>query len=367
MVDDLREGFGHRVVVMDRGGTRRIAELTSLSLVRWSRKRDDISDARVELNVAAGSQMADQLTQVEPHRHELCIYRGEERVWEGPITLMGLEREKVSISAKDIGHYLERTVMRTADSSAGSRSEPVLDRLERIIVREVGRAWEIADPPANILPHMVIHRTPEDARTATSTAAYQMTVHAHLDQLAWRGGIDYTVVGRALHLLDVNSNLGTTPTLTDKDFTTAPIITLYGAEQASIAIATDSQGNAGIAGSPDDYYGPWELLANAYDESSGERPPSVVELQSQAERNLAGRRRTPVIARVPDNSSLDLRGSLGLSDLVPGVLVPLRVERLGRKVTQMQKLQTVVFEEKSDGETVKVTLYPAAQADAVEV
>lgn len=367
---EFKDGFGHRVFVMDRGGLRRITELNGMSLVRWSRRRDEISEARVELNAKESADLAHKLELIEPHRHELCIYRGEERVWEGPITLVGLSPEKVSINAKDICHYLERTVMRTADSSAGTRAEPVLRRLERVITRELSRAWEIADPPANILPYMVIHETAQDARTATSTSRFQMTLHQHLDQLAWRGGIDYTVVGRALHLLDVNSSLGQTRTVTDGDFTSAPIITMYGVEQASISIATDGQGNGGIANAPAAtraFYGPWELLANAYDESSGERPPSITELQSQAARNLAGRQRTPAVARIPDNSTIDLRGALRMSDLVPAVHVPLRVERFGRVITQMQKIQTVNFEETAEGETIKLTLYPAAQPDAVEV
>jgi hypothetical protein len=109
------------------------------------------------------------------------------------------------------------------------------------------------------------------------------------------------------------------------------------------------------------------LLATAYDESSGDNPPSVAELTSQAQRNQAGRGTTPVVIRIPDNSGLDLRGSLEMKHLIPGILMPLRLSVMGVEILQMQKLQSVSFTETPSGEEIKVTLFPAANPDSVEV
>lgn len=356
----------HRAALYDRGGTRKLDDFTGVELIEWGRVRDDVSTAKINIRQGAETNL-DAVLRAEPHRHELVIFRGQERVWEGPITLKSIADGEASISARDVCHYLERTVMVEADSSAFPNTEPAISRLDRIIRRELNRAWEIADPPANIVPHIVLHQTPTDAETSASTMAYQMTVHEHLDSMAWRGGMDYVVIGRALHLFDVNTGLGRTPTITRENFTAEPVLTAYGMEQASVSYATDGQGNVGIAGEVDDYYGPWELLATAYDESTGDEPPSIAELTSQAQRNQAGRARTPVVARIPDNSTLDLRGSLEMKHLVPGILMPLRVEIMGEEVVQMQKLQSVRITERPSGEEIKVTLYPAASADAVEV
>lgn len=356
----------NRACLYDRGGERKLGDFTGLDSIKWGRVRDDISESRITMKLGAETDV-NLIRGAEPHRHELVVFRGEERVWEGPITLKSLSGNEATIAAKDVGHYLARTVMVEADSSSFPNTESAIQRLNRIIRRDLNRLWESADPPANIVPFIVLHETATDASTSSSTLAYQMTVHEHLDSMAWRGGIDYVVVGRALHLFDVNTGLGRTPTLTRENFTAEPVITYYGMEQASISYATDGQGNVGIAGEVDDYYGPWELLATAYDESSGELPPSIAELTSQAQRNQAGRSRTPAVVRIPDNSTLDLRGSLEMKHLVPGVLMPLRVEIMGEEIMQMQKLQSVTFTEGPDGEEIKVTLYPAADPDAVEV
>ena len=111
-----------------------------------------------------------------------------------------------------------------------------------------------------------------------------------------------------------------------------------------------------------------EILDTAFDETDGEdwnaeagpqEPPSIAEMASQASRVLSGRNPVPVVVRVPDNSSLNPNGVLSVSDLVPGVFVPLVANLPGRALSQMQKLDRVRFEETGEGETIQVTLSPA--------
>jgi hypothetical protein len=59
-------------------------------------------------------------------------------------------------------------------------------------------------------------------------------------------------------------------------------------------------------------------------------------------------------------------GKLKITDLVPGVYMPLRANFHGLEVSQMQKLQSVTISETEKGENVQITLTPATQADVEE-
>jgi len=107
----------------------------------------------------------------------------------------------------------------------------------------------------------------------------------------------------------------------------------------------------------------WSTVFNAYNEE-GTTAPTVGELNSQAARNTSGRSPVPVEVRVPDNSSLVLSRTLRISDLVPGVRVPLRATLNARALSQDQKLDHLVVTETAKGETVQITLTPATKPDS---
>lgn len=210
-----------------------------------------------------------------------------------------------------------------------------------------------------------------DARTAARTLPYEMTAFEHIDNYAARGGLDYTVLGRSIMFFDVHQRIGQTPMVTKDDFIGDPIITQYGMELATYVAMTDGKGNFGAAGGVDEYYGEWEILHQAYDEdaqgSNPEDPPSVEEMRSQAERTYKQGSKPPLVVRVPDNTRLNPNGVLKISDLVPGVWIPLSATLPGRTVSQMQKLDSMTVEETANGgEVIKVTLSPAYVENFVE-
>jgi hypothetical protein len=353
----------HTAWVMHRGGQRRIAQLKDISLCRWERLRDDISQATVQITGDLSSSQERTLNSLEPGRHELCIYRDKVRSWEGPITLLTYSRSGLEVNAKDVLYYLYRTKIHAAYSSAYPNVEYVTSRIKRIMLAELARK-EALSPAYNIVPYIVEHHLATDAKTAMITAADQYTLFEHLDNLAANNGIDYTVVGRAIHLWDTSvSAMGKTRTVTENDFLGDVVVSVYGSELATSATVTDGNGMSATAGGIDPYYGEWEVLATAYDESDGANPPTAPEMLSQAKRNLSGRNPTPLQVRVPDNSSVNPKGVLTVNDMVPGVYIPLLAKLNIREVSQMQKLQSVQFEETSTGETVNVTLTPASKAD----
>lgn len=351
----------HQAEIRDRGGRRRRFPLLQPQMVQWSRERDATSEGRVVIAGRACSDQAEFLESIEPKRDELVIFRGEERVWEGPVMRAAWHSNRVEIFAHDVTEYLRGTPMTRAYSNAYPNTIEVSTRIANIITQEMP-VWEALETPANVLPHLVVHHFPNEARTTTATTAFQMTVGEHLDELARRSGIDYTAVGRAIHIWDTSRSLGRLREVTEEDFFGDIVITAYGASHTEVAYVVAEDGSFGKAGAPDAYYGPWTKIFTVYNQE-GTETPGQSELDSQAQRNLAGRTPVPVQVRVPDNSSFRLSRGIGIQDLVPGVQMPLRATMNSRRLRQLQKLDRMRVTETAQGETIAVTLSPANKPD----
>lgn len=351
----------HTVYIYDRGGMDRVAQIVDVSSVRWTRDRDGISEALIRVEGRACSEQAEMLAAIEPKRSEVVIFRGDSRVWEGPVWRVGWHSNFVEIDARDIFAYIMETPLSQAYNNAYPNITEVTTRINNILQIEMQR-WEFLDPTVNILPHLQIHHFPNEAKTSANTKAFEMTVGEHIAHLAHYGGIDYTCVGRALHVWDVSRSLGRTRMVTEADFFSEVIVTAYGADMAASVYVIGEDGKYGQAHQASGYYGPWTKILTAYNEE-GSDGPTQAELNSQAQRGLSGRLPVPVEVRVPDNSGIRLDESLTIDDLVPGVQVPLLATLNARQLSQMQKIDHVVVEETPEGENVQVTLTPATKPD----
>ena len=354
----------HTAYLFDRGGLTRITELGPMVSCAWQRIRDDVSKASI---VLASPECAINVAQIEAGRHELVIYRGTQRIWEGPITLVIFERGQVTIEARDVMHYVYRTIMKAAYNNAYPNVVTGVQRARNILAGELPRG-EALNPPRNVLPFLVTYHHADDARTSRNTIPFQKTAFDDIDDMAAKSGIDYTVVGRAIHIHDTHVPLGRTSALTEADIIGDVIVTQYGMEMATFAAVTGGNGMYGYAavrGSSSSgvhpYYGIWEILDDAYDEDEGGEPPTQNELNSQAIRNLSGRMPTPVTVRIPDGSTLSPTSPVTIDDLVPGVQVPLLATLTGRRFSQMQKLDRLDVVEDQNGEQVKITLSPESE------
>jgi len=376
---------GHSAFIYDRGGRTRVGQLVDLTEVTWERDRDSVSDATIVVQGAACRAQQKLIKKIIPRRHELVIFRGEDRVWEGPISLVGDEADKLTLAAKDVGWYLFNTPLSKLwdNSSNGGGITEWTTRLEQIITYELttsrqGRTvgggtvtipgWETLSPPVNILPFLKVYHFPNEVRTSAKTLPFQMTIGEHLAGAARTGGLDYTTVGRAIHLWDTSRSLGRTRTLTEKDFFGPIIVTAYGSDHTQIAYVAGHEGAYGEAVNPDNLalYGPWTRVYTPYNEE-GTVAPTVGQLNGQAARNTSGRSPVPVEVRVPDNSTIRLSDSLTINHLVPGVQMPLLATLNARAQNQLQKLDHVTVKETSKGETIQVTLTPATKPDSDEV
>lgn len=351
----------HTAYIYDRGGANRLFQIEPLTSVEWERLRDDISHGTVNI-VNPGPDCQQQMLKVSPNRHELVIFRGKDRVWEGPISRIAWHADRIEIEAKDVMHYAYRTVMHAGYDNSHPNIVTTIQRSINILGGELARK-EALDPPINVLPFVTAYTTPTDSRTSKKTVPYEATVYDDIDGMAWRAGMDYTVIGRRIMLFDTHTVFYTTRPVTEADFLSEIIVTQYGMEGATSATVTSSTGVHATAGGIDPFYGEWEILDSAYDED-GTTAPTQGALLSQANRNLDGRNPVPLHVRVPDNSQLNPNGTLTMADLVPGARIPLRATLLTLKVAQMQKLDRVVVNESGeDGEKIAITLFPASLND----
>lgn len=398
---------GHSAFIYDRGGTRHIASLRDLSMVKYERVRDNVSEGMIRLLGDACSDQAGLIDSIRTHRHELRIFRGDKTVWEGPIHRVASRDGVAEVYAKDVLTYLDYQPLTRRYSNATedgvAHTDTVTGRIEKIlrfelshgrsmftrstpevdahVARLQAKGWMITpapggwdvflpafedhdlDRPINVLPHLRVHHWPDEAKTTAVTEPYEFTALEHLLSLARRSGIDFTVVGRAIHIWDVSRSLGRLPQWTEANFAGDVIVTEYGADhsQAAYVIAQEGYGSA-LNLANIDYYGPWTTLFTAYQEE-GTEAPSQTELNSQAQRNLSGRSPSPIEVRIPDNSTLILDDVVTIEKLVPGVQVLLRATLAARSLAQLQKIDHVVVTETAKGETVQVTLTPATKPD----
>ena len=142
----------HTAYLYDRGGLKKLAELGDLERVKWERRRDDTSTATVYIGTP-GLDCRNALGLAEAGRVELVIFRGGERVWEGPISRIAYKGSSVEIEARDVTLYMVRTIMRHEYDNRNPNTSTVLERVERILRAELARK-EALDPPINVLKHI---------------------------------------------------------------------------------------------------------------------------------------------------------------------------------------------------------------------
>lgn len=372
----------HSVMIHDRGGVRRLAQLTNVQEVKWGRALSRTSTATVVISYRACLAQLDVIRSIRSKRHELVLFRGDSRPWEGPIEQVAWFTDRVEITARDVSEYVQGTPLsKDWPNADGGGPNLMTDRIEEILTWELTvpytmdtnggpvevDRWENVDPPANVLPYLQVFPS-TTLLTRSNTSAFEMSALEHLLDLA-RSGLDFTVNGRSLMIWDSGEEIGRTRRLTEADFYGEPRVYDAGSEFAAIAhIAAQEEGTdedappaIGSAGAVDPYYGPWtRIVTSAFEE--GTDAPTQSELNSQAQRTLYGRNPVPLEILVPGQSGIRLSQSLALEHLVPGTNVPIETVMNLRKVNQVERLDEVTVHETPDGENVSVNLIPTGVA-----
>lgn len=373
------QGLGsgnNRAFIYDRGGIVPRGELVNKSRVVWHRKRDDMASASVRIDTW-DAEYADFLGTIRSWQHEIVIFRESndtsERVWEGPITRITYGDGYVEFEAHDVMAYPYRRILRQGYNDAyvfktGAGLSPVTVRAMRVLQN----ALSYDDP--NVLAYMRPIIASDDARQSRVVPDFASTAYEDVDDMAASAGLDYCVAGRSIILWDTHNELGRLPEMRNGDFEKPPILTEYGMRMANIYAITNNNGIYGVASrlptpTGDPVFGYVEMIDSAYGETDDgglqetlteeARIKLVETLTGQADRAIAPRYPTPIVARVPDNSRLMPHVAVGINQLIPGVYIPLRAGNEIRSFAQMQKLDMVTVEQIKSAESVRITLSPA--------
>lgn len=363
-----------RVFVFDRGGKIARGEITKATSVEWNRVRDDVSSATV--NVTGWDTDTEVLlAMLRTWMYELVIYRDDERVWEGPITGLTYTPTNVTIVAYDVMAYVQRRILRQGYNDSYRLVAGVQQGLLTITERAsviLENSLAFMDP--NVLPYLTVLSDGNDAHQSRVVPDYTKTAWQEIDDMASNAGLDYTVAGRRIILWDTHMPVGLLPEMRDEDFSEPLTVSEYGMQLANYTAVTDGQGTWGAtfpAGldSTNWYqsYGPVEQLASSFGDDTGavsdtaSVAATVSDLVTQAKRNINHRWPAPLVARVPDNASVNPTCNVTINQLIPGVWIPLRAEKTVRKFQQMQKLDSMTFTADASGEKISVVMSPAPQ------
>lgn len=367
-------GSGHnRVHVYRRGGQVYVGEITDVQDLTYSRKRDDIGNAIINL-AGVSEDSKPLLRDIHCWTHEVVIFRDRERVWEGPITRITDPPGTFQIEAKDVMAYPYRRVMRQGYNDAyrivnntqvGQRT--VVQRAKMLLMNA------LAPDDPNLLAYLTTLDFPDDARESRSVDDYGKTTWEEVDSLAATGGLDYAVAGRRIILNDTHRPIGRLPEMRTQHFSDPPVISEYGMLLATDFAVTNNNGVYAVTTKREDGepgpYGLVEQLVSAFGETEDTgttetlTPEARANLERtllvQAELGIAHRYPTPQVVRVPDNATLNPETPVRFNWLVPGVWIPLRAQGTLRSIAQWQKLDLVTVTQDASGEKVSVTMSPA--------
>jgi hypothetical protein len=377
-IDGATLGCGtHRAFIYRKGGKVEVGEVTGLTHVDWNRVRDDVSTAKV--NVRDWSvDCGNMLSLLHTWAYELVIFRdngySNERVWEGPITLLTFETDEVVIEAKDVFGWALRRIVKQAFNDFGTGGGDTVTSRARRIFQSV-----MAPDDPNVLQFLQVYSNVTDAMQYRSLPPYARTAFEEIDDMAANAGLDYTTVGRSVVFWGNKNAIGLLPEFTDSNLGSAPIVSEYGMSFANRVATGDGNGVYGEATHLDENgqdldYGLVEMLNSTYASEAGDETGTYTQeslndliesFEEFSERSIASRYPPPTVVRIPDNTTINPNTVISIQQLVPGVIIPLRSTGTLREIRANQKLDKVTVVEEAGNETISIILSPFGQEDIV--
>ncbi len=358
----------HRAFAYKRGGVTLIGELKPAFSVQWNRIRDEISAAHVVVGVA---ECCDLLGDLECGTMELHIQRNDTTVWQGPITRLEYENDKVEIYAEDMLWVAKRTALSEGYNYAYPNIAYVTAAMEWLLNNMTYAKYS---DPWNMLSHLYEVHHAGGPKTSKAVAAWSVTTWEDFDKYGEDHGVDYTVINRDIYYWDIHYAWAVLPKLEAIHLAEWPRIVEYGNELATRVIVTDNNGYAGLGqGTTEmlDHYGRVDVIVSQAQSSSADAPASdepptsqeLAEMAATAQRMVEARHPTPTSILIPANSTLMPASPWHIEDLIPGAWFDVEVTNLCRQMVETHRLQEVVVTETpTEGEQIKISTISAPQS-----
>ena len=345
----------HRAFIYERGGQVALGEVTPLMQVRWSRKRDDISDA---FALVAANECCELLGSLRTILHELHIMRNGVIVWQGPITRLEYEFDQVSIYAEDVLWQAKRMVLLQGYDQTFPNIWNAVDRMHWLVW---DNCYALDGDPWRMNGHLHPVHGSTDPLTSRSINPYQFTVWEDFDRYAENSGTDYTVMNRDIYYWDTHYAWKILPDLDDRYMSQFPRIVEYGNEAYTRAFVTDGNGHVGSYTENDPAYNAYgnvdKLISNT--DNANIREPSAEDLaqwSDTARRNVTSELPPIVDIAIPFNTTLLPGSPWSMEDLFPGAWFRCTVTHVCRQHSEFQRLDNIqVSEVAPEGETVNFT------------
>lgn len=304
--------------------------------VQWGRVQDDYSEARVDFP----ADCCGKLEQVRSWAHELHIARNGEEVWCGPVAVDSACRSGNTIVARDMLWWEARRVIHNDHVSAAQGAVSIARDL-------IVDGFEPDDP--NVIAYL------DTAGVGIiSDREYLANSKYVLDALKdlAKGSIDFTAIGRRIVVRPQGTELGRTALLNCDHFQGDVCASDNGLQTVTRSVFTGAEDVVGEAGGVDDFYGLVETLTN--DDNITSNTTAV----EQARAQVAAGNPPPLLVQPPDSGALAADAPVCISELVPGVVVPVVLDCVCRPVAQDMRLTKLDVRWDSSGEQVSPLLQP---------
>lgn len=360
----------HTAQIRERGGVTVVGDADPLLRVRWTRIRDDISQAQIEVPTY---QCCDLLSEVGTIKHELHIFRDGVNVWQGVITRIEFDNDIVTIFANDLLWVMTKSAVEEGYNHSYPNIANTIEVMHWLANAQTfyknSDPWQMTGVFGGSQHLWPVHHADveDDPKSARVLFPYSVTAWEEFDKYAEDYGADYTTVGRDVFYWDNHLAWKVIPDLDEEWISDFPRIVEYGNQLVTRQIVTNGKGYAGMKAAPSGVravYGYIDhIISNVSESSIVEGPPSVEDVTAWAEtarRNLDGAYPPPVAVVIPANTTLLPGSPWDIDDLFPGAWFQVSVDRHCRSVTEWQRLQEVVVEETApQGETIQFTAVAA--------
>lgn len=333
----------YRAAIFDRCESAKIADLDDVVFGMWQRILDGTSQAEVE--VGRNGACCRALDRIVPWRHELVIWRDREQVWSGPLLDPEYGSSSTVLRARDRWAWLDVHAIRRDMELSGDYTDIAVTLLEHALTHPDGSEDETC-----ILANLDARST--GVLTDVEYKAYQRSMGAELRNLV-RGPLNATFLGRRLVLFGPQG-LGRTAMLQDKNFLDDVTVVQDGYGMATRVVVV-GDGVIGSCGGTDPF---WGLIERIITDNT---ITSVRGAEALACAELSAAQHPPMVVSVPNGARLSQQAPVSISELVPGMVVPVWSSRTCRTVNQDLVLTRLQVQWDSSGEQVAVTLAPGGE------